>query len=54
MKKIFKPSKKFKKVKLLKNTIRELQKENEHLRSSAKVKQQEFDRIINQAIEANE
>lgn len=52
--KIFKKSKKFKKFRLLKNTIRELEKENEHLRSSVKVQRQEVDRAIDLLTKVNE
>lgn len=52
--KLFKASKKFKKVKLLKNTIRELEKENEHLRSEIRVQRQEVDRAIDLLTKVNE
>ena len=46
--KIFKGKKKFKKLKKLKNDNRELRKENEHLRSAAKVRQQKLDYVIDE------
>lgn len=44
--KIFKKSKKFKKLKAKNRAIYDLQKENEHLRSKLKVKEQEVDRAL--------
>lgn len=52
--KIFKKSKKFKKVKALKKAVNELTKENERIRGQLTVKEQEIDRAANILYKANE